>query len=318
MRLYTDIAVSVIPTVTLPLTPHVCMCQSMETVANNFHIQIPAGLPIPPVTYNCTPGEQCNTVVCVINNNSEQPITLMFDPCTEIIRVFTGKILTESNEVAEFNQTEDRIFTLESSPSLTAHMVLSNGNYSMNFSVCCHINLCPCILVSYVCTFILFFKISFQTSVSAYGIKTELFQPTQVLLDRSSCDSDIVYYYPGSSPSPPSDCSSSINLPSGCQLLNNCSGFMCSSPPFASALVVVDKCSDPLKVDISISSRDSSNNLLKTSLFVNGPDVVNYKMKDFTIQISRNSTHFSISVSCVFSQISIPGIVHEVLTYLCT
>ncbi len=88
-----------------------------------------------------------------------------------------------------------------------------------------------------------------------------------------------------------------VILPSECQLLNNCSGFLCSSN-YATALLVVEKCSDPLRVDLSISGRDSTDNLLETVFFVGGPDITYYREKGFTIQTNRNATHLNISVSC--------------------
>ncbi len=148
-----DIAVIVIPTVTLPLTPHSCMCQSMETVASNFHIQFPVQVPVPPISYNCTRGEHCDAVVCVFDDNSEQAVTFTFDPCAETILVSGSNTPTGSSEVVLFNQTEDRDFAADSY-SFILHMELINSNYSMNFSVrYCHACIQPVVIfvVMYLC-----------------------------------------------------------------------------------------------------------------------------------------------------------------------
>ncbi len=125
-----DIAVIIIPSVTLPLTPHLCMCQSMETVANNFQFQ----LPIQTLSYNCTRDEACSSVRCTFQDNSDQPIIFTFDPCAETILMSGANPTTGGSENALFNQTEDRNF-VEGQYPFTVHMDLNNSNYSLYFSV---------------------------------------------------------------------------------------------------------------------------------------------------------------------------------------
>ncbi len=181
-----------------------------------------------------------------------------------------------------------------------------------------------------------------QASVTSltFGIQVTLFQPTQVLLDRSNCGNDLVYYpgsstlvsictteggtggpgvttlpdthpttpgggttLPGTHPTTPRvttlpDLSSCphIALPSVCQPLSNCSELKCSNH-FANAVMVIDKCSDPLRVDLSISTSDSSNFLLRATYFVGGPEPTYHSEGDFSIYTNRNTTHLNISVS---------------------
>ncbi len=180
-----------------------------------------------------------------------------------------------------------------------------------------------------------------QTSLTTFGFQVTVFQPTQVLLDRSHCSNDLVYYPGPSTPvsictteggtggpgvTTPPDLSSTteggtgtppdlsstteggtgtppdlsscphITLPSVCLPLSNCSEFKCATH-FANAVMVIDKCSDPLRVDLSISTSDSSNFLLRDTYFVGGPEPTHHNAGDFDIHTNRNTTHLNISVS---------------------
>ncbi len=188
----------------------------------------------------------------------------------------------------------------------------------------------------YICVF--FGTISFNTMLKTFYIQTSLtttlgfqvtvFQPTQVLLDRSHCSNDLVYYPGPSTPvsictteggtggpgvtQPPDLLSSTteggtgtppdlsscphITLPSVCQPLSNCSELRCATH-FANAVMVIDKCSDPLRVDLSISTSDLSNFLLRDTYFVGGPEPTHHSAGDFDIYTNRNTTHLNISVS---------------------
>ena len=131
-----DIAIDVIPSVSLPLTPHSCMCQSLESVADNFSIFLP-------LQYNCSRDQDCTSVVCTFPDYSDATVKLTFDPCSESV-IMSG---LPSGSVV-FNQTEDRDFEVQNTP-FTVHVELTNYNYSMNISVsvCVCVCVCACVCV---------------------------------------------------------------------------------------------------------------------------------------------------------------------------
>lgn len=125
-----DIAVSIIPEVTLPLTQHMCMCQSLQSIASNF---LSSGInPLfASFQHNCSNNDDCSGITCNIQfSGSGTTLLITVDPCSESL------LLTIASQNILINQTEDKALSLGST-SITIHAILINANYSMNISVSC-------------------------------------------------------------------------------------------------------------------------------------------------------------------------------------
>ena len=156
----------------------------------------------------------------------------------------------------------------------------------------------------------------------------QLLPPTKVILDRSSCDSDLTYY-PGPAPPTsactpggttpysttptigtggtplvtmttpplPSSCPFMV-VPPSCQQLANCSGISCVTQ-FTTAVMVMDKCSDPLKVDLTVTASGSSDPFYRARHYVGGPEGSSHHapLSGISVFYSRNSTHLNFTVS---------------------
>ena len=167
--------------------------------------------------------------------------------------------------------------------------------------------------------------------------QVQLLPPIKVVLDRSSCDSDLTYY-PGpapptsvcthggtggtvppttmppytttptkgtggtslvamTTPTLPSDCPFMV-IPPFCLQLVNCSGIICVTH-YATAVMVVDKCSDPLTVDLIVTASGSSDPLYIATHYVGGPEGSSFyePLSGIRVSYNRNTTHLNFTVS---------------------
>ena len=73
------ITMILIPSVTIPLNPSMCMCQSLHRLARD--IQSPRLLPI---QYSCTNNTACSGIHCQFSNYT---CDVTFDPCSERVQL---------------------------------------------------------------------------------------------------------------------------------------------------------------------------------------------------------------------------------------
>ena len=125
----------VIPTVTVPLNPRVCMCQSIQSVAQDLRLpQI-----IPAIQFSCISNTTiCNRVHCQFSN---YPLDMTFDPCSEAIQLTVhdsdGRLVYQKT----FNDSQNVTINLPSSVSsflgstATLNVIIVHHNYSMEIEV---------------------------------------------------------------------------------------------------------------------------------------------------------------------------------------
>ena len=133
-RIQGDIMTMVVPTVTVPLNPRVCMCQSMQSVAQD--LQLPQ---IIPVQFSCTHNTTiCNRVHCQFSN---YPLDVTFDPCSEAIQLTAHDSNGHLVYQKTFNDSQNVTFNLPSSVSsflgstATLNVIIVHHNYSMEIEV---------------------------------------------------------------------------------------------------------------------------------------------------------------------------------------
>ena len=94
-------------------------------------------------------------------------------------------------------------------------------------------------------------------------------------------------------------------LPVGCRPLTGCSGFTCYEHAFITN-ITVDKCSDPVTVDITVMPNASPSSVLfQGRYFVGGPEEIFYltidQFKNVTMKYNRNTTHLNINVRACYN-----------------
>ena len=129
-RIQDDIMTMLIPTVTVPLDPRVCMCQSLQSVAQDIHL--------PQIQFSCTRNTTCNRVHCQF---SSYALDITFDPCSEAIQLTAhssdGRLVYQRT----FNDSQNVTINLPSSVSsflgttATLNVIIVHHNYSMEIEV---------------------------------------------------------------------------------------------------------------------------------------------------------------------------------------
>ena len=125
----------VVPTVTVPLNPRVCMCQSMQSVAQD--LRLPQF--ISAIQFSCTRNTTaCNRVHCQFSN---YPLDVTFDPCSEAIQLTAHDSNGHLVYQKTFNDSQNVTFNLPSSvssllgPTATLNVIIVHHNYSMEIEV---------------------------------------------------------------------------------------------------------------------------------------------------------------------------------------
>ena len=121
----------VVPTVTVPLNPRACMCQSMQNVARDFHLP-----QIIPIQFSCISNATCNGVHCQVShsNTLEYTSDIVVDPCLERLQVTVRNSQGQVTYQRVFQDTEDVPFS-GSGYNATLHVHIVHHNYSMEVEV---------------------------------------------------------------------------------------------------------------------------------------------------------------------------------------
>ena len=121
-----------IPTVTIPLNPRACMCQSLQSVAQDTQ------LPSIPIQFSCTRNTTCNRINCHFSNYA---FDMTFDPCSEAIQMTAYDSDGRPVYQRTFNDSQNVTFNLPSTISsflgqtATLNVIIVHHNYSMELEV---------------------------------------------------------------------------------------------------------------------------------------------------------------------------------------
>ena len=131
-----DQAHRLIPMVTISLNPRVCMCQSMQEIANVIGFPIP--IPFVSVDTSCSPRLDCTGILCnvTIGTIGRYAVDVTIDPCGESVRL-TGRDLSENGGQFErvFRDSGSYPFSISDSLHATLLIGMVHHNYSMDLSV---------------------------------------------------------------------------------------------------------------------------------------------------------------------------------------
>ena len=126
-----DIAVVLIPNVAVFLNPRECMCQSLQSVAQDMYV---------PVQHNCTSNSNCSGVHCLISQSSSVQYTsdATIDPCTEVLQVTARNPQGQVVYQRVFQDSQQVPFASRGF-NATLHVEIVHYNYSMDLEVgiCC-------------------------------------------------------------------------------------------------------------------------------------------------------------------------------------
>ena len=130
-----DIAIVLIPNVAVFLNPRECMCQSLQSVAQDAHL--PSYVP---VQYSCTSNSDCSGVHCLISQSNVVQYTsdATIDPCTEVLQVTVRNQQGQVVYQRVFQDSQQVPFTSRGF-NATLHVEIAHYNYSMDLEVgiCC-------------------------------------------------------------------------------------------------------------------------------------------------------------------------------------
>ena len=126
-----DIMTILIPTVTVPLNPRACMCQSLQSVARDTHLP-----QIIPIQFSCTRNTTCNGVHCQVShsNTLEYTSDIVVDPCSEGLEVTVRNSQGQVTYQRVFQDTQHVPFS-GSGYNATLHVHIVHHNYSMEVEV---------------------------------------------------------------------------------------------------------------------------------------------------------------------------------------
>ena len=120
-----------IPTVTVPLNPRACMCQSLHSVARDIHLS-----QIIPIQFSCISNATCNGVHCQVShsNTLEYTSDIVVDPCSEGLQVTVRNSQGRVTYQRVFQDTQHVPFS-GSGYNATLHVHIVHHNYSMEVEV---------------------------------------------------------------------------------------------------------------------------------------------------------------------------------------
>jgi len=125
-----DIAIVLIPNVAVFLNPRECMCQSLQSVAQDAHL--PSSLP---VQYNCTRNSNCSGLHCLISQSSVQYTSdATIDPCTEVLQLTARNPQGQVVYQRVFQDSRQVPFSFRGI-NTTLHVEIVHYNYSMDLEV---------------------------------------------------------------------------------------------------------------------------------------------------------------------------------------